>query len=60
MAPLDRVIEGDRKIRVLRQRAKPFAIFANDTADVPVWQLERDQRDRRIGPGAAAGVIDRL
>src|SRR5581483_9744559 len=34
-----------------RQRAVPFAAVVDKPAQLPLWQLEIDQRQRHLGPG---------
>ena len=52
MAAFDRFIEPVGQFALARQRAVPFAIVIGKTADLPLRQLQIDQRQRRIGPGA--------
>jgi hypothetical protein len=57
MAPLYWIIEENRQPRVLRQRAKPFAILVDYAADVPVWLFERDHCDSGIGVCAGSNHV---
>src|SRR5712671_6681214 len=50
MAGFDRAVEPVRQ----RQRAVPFAVIISYAADLPLRQLQIDQRQRRVGPCARA------
>ena len=48
----DRLIEPFWKLAQARQCAMPFAFIIGEAADLPLRQLQVDQRKRRIGPCA--------
>jgi hypothetical protein len=50
--PVRGVIEFDRYVRLLGEGAEPLAIVADKTTDLPPWQFEFNQCERRIGPSA--------
>src|ERR1700730_4439218 len=52
MTGLDRLIEPIGKLALARQRAIPLALVVGDAANLPLRQLQIDQRQRRVVPGA--------
>src|ERR1700676_881130 len=52
VAGLDRLIDPFGKFALARQRAIPFTVVIDDTANLPLRQLQFDQCKRGIGPGA--------
>src|ERR1700693_1541300 len=52
MVGFNRLIDPFGKFALARQRAIPFTVVIDDTANLPLRQLQFDQRKRGIGPGA--------
>src|SRR6202035_4357537 len=57
MTGLDRSIEPVGKLALARQRAVPLALVIGDAANLPERQLEVDQRQRGVGPGAGCDQV---
>ena len=51
VAGFDRLIQPVRQVALARQRAIPFTIVVGEAADLPLRQLQIDQRERCVGPG---------
>ncbi len=46
------VIEPDRELRLLRERAMPCPVLVDEATKLPLRELVLDQRKRRIGESA--------